>query len=149
MGDFFKSRIIGCLNLIVLTMKMSDLRFAQIAITIKVYGTLQIKDYWVLKFNSVDRENVRSQVCTDCKYNQGNDRWRGHVHEKSAAVLMDQSYLICHGHLRGSIVIWCLNWVGAPQVNWIEHVKKISLLGFRVFTQCSEWRHYYLIGEGG
>ena len=43
--EHFKSGIIGCLNLIVLTMKMSDHRFAQIAITIKVYGTLQIKDY--------------------------------------------------------------------------------------------------------
>ena len=46
----------------------------QIAIIIKDYSTLQIKDYRMLKFNSVDRENVRSQVCRDCNYNQGNDR---------------------------------------------------------------------------
>ena len=51
-------------------MKRSDHRFAQIAIIIKDYSTLQIKDYRMLKFNSVDRENVRSQVCTDCNYNQ-------------------------------------------------------------------------------
>ena len=72
--EHFKSEIMGCLNLIVLAMKMYDHRFAQIAIIINDYRTLQIKDYRVLEFNSVDRENVRSQVCRDCNYNQGNDR---------------------------------------------------------------------------
>ena len=33
-----------------------------------------------------------------CSLNDGNDRWRGHVHEKSAAALMDWSYLIYRRH---------------------------------------------------
>ena len=100
--EHFKSRIIGCLDLIELTI-MSDRIFAHI--------TIHIKDYRVLKFNSVDHENVRSQVCTDCNYNQG---LRNTSNQGLSVPERSEGTEVSKMAIREGIVFWGFGGVSPP-----------------------------------